>query len=161
MELFNDDRRANFWLYELLTNVDSDDPPLPPLMRRESNERYLYFGLYPYACAMVVTKEFFNTKGYYFIEEPVAGTKNMDFRVIKADVISKIYLIYHYLEKLGFVWSKDKNIITIEMEGEMCVLEMFVCDDSGMFRILVEPGPNTKKIIDCLQILFRDPASMN
>ena len=72
MELFNDDRRANFWLYELLTNVDSDDPPSPPPMRRESNERYLYFGLYPYTCAMVVTKEFFNTKGY-FIEEPIAG----------------------------------------------------------------------------------------
>ena len=155
MELF-DDRRANFWLYELLTNVDSDDPPLPPPMRRESNERYCYFGLYPYTCAMIATKERIDhvKEGKYVIEEPIAGIKNKDFRVIKADVISKIYLICHYLELSGFTWEKDKNIITIDSEN---VLEIYVCD--GMFYILAEPSPKTIKILDCLQIIFRYPAS--
>lgn len=166
MELFKDDQRANYWMCDLLMNVfdcEDDDPPLPPPLTRQSNERYLYFGLYPYTCARIVTRRIFNhiKQDKYAIEEPVAGTQTKDFRVIKADVISKIYTIYCYLEKLGLVWNKDKNVITIEIGEERSVLEMFVCDDSGMFRILVEePGPNTKKIIDCLQILFRDPASI-
>ena len=150
MELF-DDRRANFWLYELLTNVDSDDPPLPPPMRRESNERYFYFGLYPYTCAMIATKEFFDhVKEGYVIEEPIAGIKNKDFRVIKADVISKIYLICHYLELLGLVWSKDRNVITVEIGEERSVLELYVCD--GMFYILVDDLGS--KTFDCLQKIF-------
>jgi len=145
---FLDDRRADFWLFELLTHVDCDEPPLPPPLRRESNERYLYFGLYPYACAMIVTKEFFDHVGKYVIE-PIAGIKNKDFRVIKADVISKIYLIYYYLELSGFTWEKDKNVITVEIDGKRSNLEIYVCD--GMFYILLD---ELGSIFDSLQNIF-------
>jgi hypothetical protein len=97
---------------------------------------------------MIVTKEFFDHVGKYVIE-PIAGIKNKDFRVIKADVISKIYLIYYYLELSGFTWEKDKNVITVEIDGKRSNLEIYVCD--GMFYILLD---ELGSIFDSLQNIF-------
>lgn len=155
MELFVDNL-ANYWLDEIRLNVFEDhDPPSPPL-RYQPSRRFIYFG-YPCACARVVAR-FKNIKRGVVIEETVSGTKNKDYRLMKADVISKIYTIYCQLEALKVIWNKEYNNINIEFPcGEVAVLQLFVCDDSGLFYIMTEGGPKTTNLIYYLRILLKDP----
>ena len=129
-----------------LPRFKTEVPCGPGKLVRSTNEFYHYFGYFPSNCASITTRsqiERLGVRGLTVKRHVVQLPVNMD--MAKQDVVRKINQLVGQLEAFSefLVWKKKKNIISVtflrngEPTGEFMMLECYVCDDTGLFHVLV------------------------
>lgn len=110
----------------------------PCSLKRETNMWSLYFGKYPTFCALITDEvgiqERISDGFRHVLQVPVNFNSGSTFT--KRDVVDKIARIIQQLEKLGIEWKKKASHFTINV-GEIVNMDVFVCNDSGQFHVLV------------------------
>jgi hypothetical protein len=148
----------------------------PPTYVRQTNEWVHYFGDFPRFCAKITQEECIQGRidiGYrHVVRVPVNTTTSPQMvHLPQRDIMDKVARIIQQLEKLKLTWRKDASQFVIELD-ENVNMELFVCDDSGMFHVLmcrdivsgpdgrlIRPGANTvmiNQLIFCIRAIFLD-----
>jgi hypothetical protein len=152
-----------------------------PLVRGTHEWRY-YFGDYPRFCAMITTEKDIQERiqqgARHVVKDPVKTVDCMSqIHLTQRDLLDKIARIMEQMGKLGIVWRKEASHFHFFLESEEIEMhmDMFVCDDSGFFHVLIymdkiiepdgkiiQPAANThdiNELILCIRYIFldRDP----
>lgn len=151
-----------------------DSRPSPYI--RQTNEWQFYFGDFPRFCAKITQEECIQgrieTGARHVVCVPVNTTTSSDMvHLPQRDIMDKVARIMQQLEKLNLTWRKEASHFVIEL-GESVNMELFVCDDSGMFHVLIyrdivsgpdgrvfRPEANTvmiNQLIFCIRAIFLD-----
>jgi hypothetical protein len=157
-----------------LIEVDQDEPPSPPPMKRTTNHWMIYFGNYPNFCASIIE-----------CEEDIDRMFETNRHVCKLLVGSNFPKreVMHHIERIvtqlscisGITYTKKTARIMVIMGDEEFTLNFFVCDDSGLFHVLLEKPlildekfvaqdlytPNINRLILCIRTLLQDNDVVN
>ena len=151
----------------------TDDSPRPLIHQR--NFWQIYFGDFPRFCALITDEQNIQKRiadgARHVVSVPVNTTESpFMVHLPQRDIMDKVARIIHQLEKLGLEWHKEASHFVINLE-EYINMDLFVCDDSGMFHVLiyrdmiladgllVHPESTTDKInqlILCIRSIFLD-----
>lgn len=171
-----------------LEDETCSDPPRPQPMKRGTNEWLYYFGLYPEACAAISSEaEIRSTIGkngcsitrHVLFDKLDSDllmhpTSKIQVAVVQQELIDKIELIYSQLQAFAstgvITCKKYSGGAQLEYQGELITLSFKVCDDSGMFHVLISKPSrwmsheitypemeNVTPLIYCLRMIFITP----
>lgn len=143
---------------------------------RQTNEWQFYFGDFPRFCAEITQEECIRGRmrdGFrHVVSVPVNTTTSPEMvHLPQRDIMDKVARIIQQLEKLNLPWRKESSHFVIQLGGKVN-MDLFVCDDSGMFHVLMSreiiPGPDGRfirpeantvainQLIFCIRAIFLD-----
>lgn len=139
-----------------------------------------YFGNYPTVCAKIVTgieirrmlgrKKCSVTRHVLFSSVKPSSSQIDNFQETVCDKIEWIYMQLEIFGDIGVKWKKTPGGAELNYKDETVFLSFYVCDDAGMFHVLLskkskmvrgiltfpEMG-NVSSLIYCLRMIFITP----
>lgn len=157
--------------FETPLDIDSGNQyEFPSELRRTTNAWMLHYGLYPHFCAALVESEDdINRKlsGQGFTTERHVAQLYIGDHLTQRYVVHQIERIVTQLSLLpGITYEKKPSEIFVAMGTDNFTLRFFVCDDSGLFHVLLGKNSDEEcddlytedinKLILCIRALLQD-----
>lgn len=156
----------NFLRHPVFAREEEELAEFPSPLQRQTNDWILFYGSYPVYGAFITMEQEIDWR-IRMGDRHVVGIKinqNED-RLMRRDVVRKIGDLIGQIDKFsaeGLVWNKKPGCIDLDFDGQLIILKIYVCDDTGMFHVLAEcdtrcqTNEKLNKIIYSVRVLYQE-----